>query len=151
MLHVVFFLWGTASRLVLPPFCFKGVWVLTTEQLIHSECFLIVSNLVIWMKQANYLILWAWENHLVGANCMLGFSPKMSFFAVLVQEARFLSQLNQLIQIIFAVEWQFSQQSPTIVIKELLTGHGSYFFPLHSKSPLYDRRFTCKEEYRDAR
>lgn len=86
-----------------------------------------------------------------GGNCMLGFSPKVPFFAVLVLEARFLSWLNQLIQIIFAVEWQFSPRSPTIVIRELLTGHGGCFFRLHSKSPLYDWRFTCKEEYRDAR
>lgn len=70
----------------------KGMWVLTTEQLIGSECFLIVSNLVvIWANKANCLILWAWENHLGGANCMLCFSLKMSFFAVLMLEARFLS------------------------------------------------------------
>lgn len=77
---------------------------------------------------------------------MLCFSLKMSFFGVPMLEARFLSRLSQLIQIIFAVEWQFYLQSPTVVIKELLTVQGSYSgFPLRSKSPVYDPRFTYKE------
>lgn len=77
---------------------------------------------------------------------MLCFSLKMSFFAVLMLEARFLSRLSQLIQIIFAVEWQFYLQSRTIVIKELLTVQGDYSsFPLHTKSSEYDPGFACKD------
>lgn len=80
------------------------------------------------------------------ANWMLCFSLKMSFFAVLMLEARFFLQLSRLIQIIFAIEWQFYLQSQTILIQELLTVQGDYSsFPFPSKSPVYDPRFTCKE------
>jgi len=41
---------------------------------------------------------------------MLCFLLKMSFFAVLMLELRFLSRLSQLTQIIFAVERQFYPQ-----------------------------------------
>lgn len=66
MCYVVFFSEGLCldkSSVV------KGMWVLTAEQLIGSECFLIVSNLVvIRANKANSLILWAWENHWGEAN-----------------------------------------------------------------------------------